>query len=277
MRERSFGALSGSLGLLWTAAEGVRVGASVSRAFRTPDFNELYSDGPHLAANSYDVGDPSLRQETGVGVDAYVRVSRERGEAELSAFTNRLSDYIFPSSRGRAELGGEAGDRPRFQYTNEDAELRGLEGRVEWSLVPRVVAEGTASYVRARFTSARAPIPVISDADTTFVPASEHPPFIPPLNGRVGLRWELHNLTLAGGTRLSARQERTGDFEEPTAGYAVTDASASWRFVLGGQLHTLTLRVDNLFDREYRDHLSRIKAIMPEPGRDISLLYRLAF
>jgi iron complex outermembrane receptor protein len=35
--------------------------------------------------------------------------------------------------------------------------------------------------------------------------------------------------------------------------------------------------VNNLLDHEYRDHLSRVKDIMPEPGRDISLTYRLTF
>jgi iron complex outermembrane receptor protein len=42
-------------------------------------------------------------------------------------------------------------------------------------------------------------------------------------------------------------------------------------------LHTITLRLDNLFDTEYRDHMSRTKDIMPGPGRNISLLYRLTF
>ena len=39
----------------------------------------------------------------------------------------------------------------------------------------------------------------------------------------------------------------------------------------------MTLRIDNLFNHEYRDHLSRVKAIMPEPGRDVSLVYRMQF
>jgi iron complex outermembrane receptor protein len=49
------------------------------------------------------------------------------------------------------------------------------------------------------------------------------------------------------------------------------------RLLLGGRIHSLTLRVDNAFDQEYRDHLSRVKEIMPEPGRNLSLLYRVEF
>jgi iron complex outermembrane receptor protein len=77
--------------------------------------------------------------------------------------------------------------------------------------------------------------------------------------------------------RAAARQERLGDYESPTAGYAVGDLTAGVRLLLGARLHTLTLRVDNLLDQEFRDHLSRVKEILPEAGRNVSLLYRVTF
>jgi iron complex outermembrane receptor protein len=278
VRERSFGSLSGSAGLLYTLSEAVRFGGSVARAYRTPDFNELYSDGPHLAANSFDVGDPNLEEETGVGVDAFVRISGERISGEVSGFANQLSNYIFPSSRGRAEQGPQ-GLRPRFQYTNEDARFVGVEGELEWSVHPHWVVNGTASYVRATFTSDRDSIPQFNfeTGDTTFVAASKYPPLIPPLNGRAGLRYEFPRYFGGVDVRWAAAQDRLGDFEEPTAAYAVADVSAGLRLLLGDRFHTFTLRVDNILNTEYRQHLSRIKEIMPEPGRNISLLYRLRF
>ena len=276
IRPRTFGAVSGSAGLLFTPAEAVRLGASVSRAYRTPDFNELYSDGPHLAANSYDMGDPTLGQETGVGVDVFARVTSERVTGEIAAFSNWLGDYIFPSSRGRFELGAQ-GNRPRFQYTNEDARLIGLEGELQVNLGGAWVAEATTSYVRAAFTSDRAPIPVLVGTDTTFVPASEHPPLIPPLNGRAGLRYETPRVFGGGAVRWSAAQDRVGDFETRTPGYATGTLDAGVRQLLGGRFHTLTARVDNVTDVEYRDHLSRIKDLMPQPGRSFVLMYRLSF
>ncbi len=55
----------------------------------------------------------------------------------------------------------------------------------------------------------------------------------------------------------------------------VPNANAGLRVVRGSQLHTITLRLENALDRVYRDHLSRLKAIMPEPGLNLSLLYRV--
>jgi iron complex outermembrane recepter protein len=276
VRPRAFGSVSASVGALYAPSDVLRFGASVARAYRTPDFNELYSNGPHLAANSFDVGDPSLDAETGLGVDAFVRITGERVQGEIAAFRNRLDDYIFPSSRGRAETGTQGG-RPRFQYTNEDAVLTGAEGDLSLALTPRVAAELTASYVRARFTSDRAPIPILEGADTSFVEASRFPPLIPPLLGRVALRYEGRRLFAGAGLRWAAEQDRLGDFETPTDGYASASLSAGIRLVQGTRLHTVTLVVDNATDAEYRDHLSRIKDIMPQPGRNASLMYRLAF
>ena len=79
VRPRTFGALSGSAGLLFAATDAVRLGASVSRAYRTPDFTELYTNGPHLAANSFNVGDLSLGQETGLRGRHYSYASRASG------------------------------------------------------------------------------------------------------------------------------------------------------------------------------------------------------
>ena len=100
---------------------------------------------------------------------------------------------------------------------------------------------------------------------------------IPPLHGRVGARYETQRFFVAAGWRGAARQDRTGEFETPTDGYGIFDASAGYRWPVGGQLHTLTLRVDNITDEVYRDHLSRIKEIMPQAGRGASLLYRVNF
>ena len=279
IRPRTFGAFSGSAGVLYTFAPGWRVGSSVSRGYRTPDFNELYSNGPHLAANAYEVGDPELRQETGFGTDVFLRLNRQAVRMEVAAFRNQLDDYISASSRGRAILSRQG--QPLFQFTNEDAVYTGVEGEVEWNLTRTLALDVTVSHVQARFSDAREPIPVFTftetSFDTTFVPASEYPSLVPPTNGRVELHHDGPRLHGSAGARFAARQSRTGDFETPTPGFAVGFATVGYRFLHRSQFHTLTLRVDNILDTEYREHLSRIKEIMPEPGRSVSLLYRLSF
>ena len=269
---RTFGALSASAGVLYRFANGVRIGSSISRAYRTPDFNELYSDGPHLAAYSYDVGNPRIGQETGLGVDAFVRVERPRLRAELAVFGNRMAGFIFPRNTG--ELGSQ-GQRWKFQYTNEDATLLGAEGDFEWTLRQHVVVEATASYVAGTIRGDRDTIPGIGGEPDRV--ESQHLPLMPPLNGRIGMRHETPRWSYGAGVRLAAAQTKLGDFETRTAGSTTADLHVGYRLVLGGRLHAFTLRAENLLDAEIREHLSRTKEIMPAAGRNLSLLYRVQF
>jgi iron complex outermembrane receptor protein len=131
--------------------------------------------------------------------------------------------------------------------------------------------------VRGTLRGARDSLPADSALGLPARLGSRDLPLMPPLQGRVGARYERPRWFAGAGTRLAARQERLGDFETPTAGYAVGDLTAGVRVVAGARLHTLTLRVENALDTEFREHISRVKVIMPEAGRNVSLLYRVAF
>ena len=63
---------------------------------------------------------------------------------------------------------------------------------------------------------------------------------------------------------MAGRQDRIGAFESPTDGYTVFNANAGARITVSGRLNVLTLSLDNATNREYRNHLSRVKEIMPE-------------
>jgi len=43
------------------------------------------------------------------------------------------------------------------------------------------------------------------------------------------------------------------------------------------KLNSIFVGIDNMTNSAYRDHLSRVKSIMPEPGRNVRLLYRAYF
>jgi iron complex outermembrane receptor protein len=256
VRTRSFGSVSASVGALYEVVDGIAVGASVARAYRTPDVTELFSQGPHLATHSVEVGNPDLEEEIGLGFDLFVRATRERFRGEVAAFRNTIDGFIYPRNTGDRSPSG----LPIYRHVGEDAVLTGFEGKAEWSVADRLVLDGTVSYVRGTLTRTDEPLP-----------------FIPPLGGRFGFRYEAPRYFVGAGMKWAARQDRVGEFEEPTDGYHVYDAVAGYRWTAFGRVHTLTLRADNVTDAEYRDHLSRVKAVMPQAGRNLSLLYRVNF
>ncbi len=256
IRGRTFHAASGSLGLLYEFDQGVTLGASVAQAFRPPDVGELFSEGPHLAAFSFEVGNPDLDTEIGRGVDAFVRYASDAVRAEFTGFYNDISGYLYAENTGRISRV----QLPVFQFESNDAVLSGFEGALNWQFADDLELEGSGSYVRG----------TLSDTNEAL-------PLIPPLQGRVALSYDRTTWFVRSEAEVAAEQDRTGDFEESTPGYAVYHLAGGLRLTLGGRLHVLTLGIENLTDGEYRNHLSRVKEIMPEAGRGIQLTYRVVF
>lgn len=258
IRPRQFAGVSAAVSGTWAASERLTLGARLLRSLRLPGIEELYSEGPHLAAYSFEVGNPALQMERGWGTELTARYEHPSAAVRLALFYNRISDYIFPQNTGepsRVQL-------PIYQYRGAEARFVGGEAAATWRMGAGLEAEASASYVRATQLDAQQG-------------AGRPLPQIPPLKGRLGVRYRRGGLTLGPTLRLAAAQERTGDFETATPGYAVLDVSAEYAVAAGSVLHTISLGVENVFNTEYRDHLSRVRVIMPEPGRNLRLLYRV--
>ncbi len=76
---------------------------------------------------------------------------------------------------------------------------------------------------------------------------------------------------------LADRQTRLFDNETPTAGYAALNVMASYTFVTERVAHVFSVSGNNLGDSLYRNHLSFVKEIAPEIGRNVFVSYSLRF
>lgn len=251
---RTFGAMSGSLGMLYAVTPAITLGANGGRAFRSPDVNDLYSRGPHLAVYREEIGNPDLDLETALGLDAFVRLEASVFRAEVSVFRNAINGFIYPEDTGEISQR----DLPIARFVGRDALLTGAEGQMQWEVRPSTVLVASASHVRGTLREDGTPLPLI-----------------PPLRGVIELRHERPSFTAGIGTRWAMEQDRLGEFETATDGYAVHHLMVGVRWNWTGRLHEVTLRLDNVTDVAWRDHLSRVKSIRPEAGRNLSVLYRV--
>ena len=256
IRDRRFHSLSGSLGVLYKSASGLVFGASVARAFRTPDVTELYSEGPHLAAYVFEVGNPSLEGEVGRGLDVFLRFESDRLRAEVTGFHNDIRNHIYGEDTGRLSRVL----LPIYQFRGSDAVFSGFEAGLDVDAGRGLVLQGVASLVRGSLKESGQPLPLV-----------------PPLKGHVALKYERPSWYVRAEARMANRQDRVGEFEAPTPGYTVLNAAAGVRLTVGGRLNVLTASLVNAADTEYRNHLSRVKEIMPEAGRGLNVVYRVVF
>lgn len=262
VRDRTFTGFSGGASGKLALPSDMSLKLGISRAWRPPAIEELFAEGPHLAAYSYEIGNADLDPESALGLDLAVSWKTGAVATEVALFRNAIRRYILPLDSGELEYGqGSSGYLPRYRYQGRDAVMQGGEASFGWTPDDRWRLDASASWVRAEFDDDGEPLPRI-----------------PPLSGRVRCERTQGMWTVGVATRGAARQSRLGEFEEPTAGWLVFDASVEWRRISGGNVfQAVVLRGTNLMDAAYRNHLSRVKSIMPEAGRAIVLSWELRF
>jgi iron complex outermembrane receptor protein len=255
---RSFDAFSGALGASYEPAPGLKIGVNVSRAERAPSAEELLSSGPHVASQSFEVGDPDLVKEKSWGGELYVRA--ERGPFELSAsiFASRFNDYIYQSFTGAM-----IDELPVLQYFQDDARYWGFEASASAKLFQaagfQFVADGVADYVRAT------------------VENSGPAPRIPPFRLLTGVEAQSPKLDARVEAEFISEQDRLAPFENPTEGFTLVNASVEWR-PGGRHSHSaFILSANNIFNVDARRHASLTREFAPIAGRDIRLSARFSF
>ncbi len=135
-----------SLGGVRDLGERVALVAQLSSSERHPSATELYADGPHVATQQFEVGDPDLDTERGVTGELGLRFGGEMLSGELRAFASRYHDYIFLSPTG-----AEEDELPVYQYLQQDARFEGLEAELEIPLGTGPLTLGlTGEYLRGR-------------------------------------------------------------------------------------------------------------------------------
>ena len=267
--KRSYDQFSGSVGVNVPFGEYLSAAVSAARAFRAPSVEELASNAFHEATGTFDVGNPALVSEVNEGGEAIVRVQSRHVNGQLSAFANTIHDYIAPNIVGDTVITGESGpvSVPLNRVSQADARMRGVEGRIEGEVVSHVVLGAMGDMVRGEFRSTRVPL--------SYMPAA-----------RLGAlaRWDDGTRSAGAEYRHAFAQDRvppavsSGDPAAiPSAAYDLVNLDLGWNLVRGGRVHSITLRVDNLFDERYVDATSRIKSFAFNPGRNVALVYRVEF
>ena len=254
---RSFDTVSGSLSGFIRPGGGWFAGATLSYTERAPTDVEVFALGPHLATNTYEIGDLDLGEETAWSLEATAR--RDVGAAQLEAtgFAAAYDGFIglFPTGEERDGL-------DVFEYRQADATLYGLEASASAPLavVSGISLEGEAAldYVRAE----------LDDGGNL--------PRIPPASALLALTAERGIWSARAETRLVAEQDETAAFERPTDGYALLNADLALTPFEGRDL-TLILAVNNITDEEARVHASYLKEQVPLPGRNVRMALSAKF
>jgi iron complex outermembrane recepter protein len=244
-------------GLLWSFSDTLSAAAHLTRSERHPQAAELYADGPHLAVQRFEIGDPDLRTETANTVDIGLR-SEAGVHWHASLFYSDFGDYIYAAPTAAQEDG-----LPVFQYVQADASFYGIEVEVEVPLVERddrsLALRLGGDYVRGELDR------------------GGNLPQMPPLRLLTALEYDAGALHAAIDLQWFDDQDRTAANESSTDGGTQLGAEVSWRWSRWDPGVLLFARGTNLLDEELRRHPSPLKDYVPLPGRSLSLGVRVGF
>jgi iron complex outermembrane recepter protein len=284
-REFTNGSLSAGVLLRPAAAnDRVTIAASVARAARAPALEELFFFGAHHGNFAVEVGNPSLESERALGIDLSLRWRTPRASGEVTYFRNVIDDYIFrrnmdheefearrdefvarfggrePAGHAEHESGEEDEELAFVEFIGADALLQGIESHADFQLTRAFTAEAGLDVVRGALKENDLPLPRI-----------------PPVKFRGGLRYQRNALQIGGQVITAAKQDRLSTNETPTDGYTLLKLYGSYSFGTAGVTHTVTARLDNVTNELYRSHLSLIKDLVPEMGRNVKAVYSVRF
>ena len=254
---RNFLSYSLSLSTLYSVNKTISLGINISKTSRVPTIEELYSEGPHLAAYSYEIGNQNLESESGIGAELFSYLKSEDIFLMLTFFRNDFSYFITPRNTG---IINSQTLLPIYQTEGVNAIFYGLESYFELKFLECFTISNSFSYTFGNFKETDDPLPQI-----------------PPIKNIIQLKY-LNGIFITGiSSEIAAAQNRVDLFESRTAGYAVFNAFIQFSFEIGSMIHNISLNGENLLNKEYRNHLSRVKVIMPEAGISFKLSYRLYF
>jgi iron complex outermembrane receptor protein len=255
---RSFNNVSAAFGLGYHIGD-LKIGANISRTGRAPAVEELFSNGPHIATQAFEIGDPNLKSERAWNGELYARYDTPGTAFSATLYTNRFDNFIY-----EAETGNIEDDLPIFQYFQNDAKVWGVEFQASKRLASfgslDLSVDGVADYTRAKISS-----------------GGGNAPRIPPLRLLGGVELTNASFDLRGEVEYSDDQTKTATFETPTDGFTLVNASATWRPFGRDRNIALIASVNNIFDVTARRAASFTKDFVPLTGRDFRVTARLSF
>ncbi len=250
---RGFSGMTGSIGGVCNINGHWDFRINLSRGFRAPNISELASNGVHEGTERYETGSQALDPETSWQSDFGLDYFSDRLKVQMSVFANRISGYIFSE---KTPEGTVMDDHDVYRFVSGNAFLWGGELTADWHIVESLHFENTFSYVSARQLN--------QPEDSRYLPLTP----APRLTSNIRYDWQrisrsIRDAFVQIGVEGTFRQ---GDFyaanntETATPGYALFNAS------VGFSLHnsrrnvaTLYIVGNNLFDKAYQSHLSRLK------------------
>ena len=246
-------------GASYKLSEDSLIGTTIHRSERAPNAEELFSNGPHLATQVYELGNDALGKETAIGGEVSYRFKSDALSSSVTLFYNKFNDFIYQNFTG-----AEEDELPVAQFSATDARFWGVEAEFLAELYSsedlNISIDTIFDFVKAKDTVNDAPLPRTPPMSVTFGTEADYKNF----NARAELTW-------------NDKQDEITAYELPTDSYVSFDLNFSYR-PMGDEGNWLfMIQGKNLTNEDIRHHTSFLKDMLPSAGRDVRFAVKYTF
>jgi iron complex outermembrane recepter protein len=258
----NFNNLSATIGANFTQSEALNFKMNISNAWRSPNMNELFSDGIHHGAAAYEKGNINLQPERAVNLSFTTNYQKEKIALELTTYLNYINDYIYLKPRSENGILQTVltvrGAFPAFDYTQIDARFAGIDLSINYLITKQLSISEKYSIVRAKDTK--------NNIFIVNIPSDRLESTLKYTFKKPDTYLSLSNQWIAQQTRVEANS----DFLAPPPAYTL------WRIDAGIKIKKIALgfTINNALNASYREYLNRFRYFTDDMGRNISVRVR---
>jgi len=255
--DKKFQSFNSSLGFKTNLKENIIFRLNLASGFRAPNLAELTSNGVHEGSNRYEIGNSNLKNEQNFQTDLNLEYRNPHFEIFVNGFYNHINNYIFIAPNGVITNGFDT-----YDYTQANANLYGGEAGIHFHPHPLDWLHITSSF----------------ETVTGKKQNGDNLPLIPANKWNNALKTEFKSTKFIKdgfavlNVEYTLDQNNPNQFETKSNDYTLVNLGFGGKITFGKIAFDMNLNANNLFDKTYISHLSRLKTDgIPNIGRNIIL------
>jgi len=254
---KNYTSANAALGYKTNLKDNITLRLNVASGFRAPNLAELTSNGVHEGTNRYEIGNSNLKTEQNVQTDLNVEYKNSHFEFFANGFYNHITNYIYSAPSGIIIAQNDV-----FEYVPNDAKLYGGEFGIHFHPHPIDWLHFESSF----------------ETVTGQKQNGDYLPLIPANKWDNSIRAEFNvkKWLKEGFATLNIsntfNQNKVDGFETNSNGYVLVNLGIGGNVQFGKTAFSFNLNGNNLTNKSYIAHLSRLKTDgIPNMGRTIIL------
>lgn len=258
-----------NFGLILRLNDKAQITGGISRAWRAPNVNELYSNGLHHGAAAVELGKTDLKEEVSWnGTMSFTFHDHDGIVAELSVYSHLFDGFIYlqPVLPPTVTIQGAF---PTFRYSQTSAMINGLDYSVRAHFHKDFSARISGAFIRGwNRTDQEWLIYMPSDRVTAEIRYDK------------SFKGKLSNLYTEITYTYVNRQFRVpsaSDYVAAPAAYGLLGGSVGCEVQLYGRPMFINLSVTNALNTNYREYLNRFRYYADEAGTNVRLHVKIPF